>query len=964
MSTVRIQVRRGTASQWTSVNPILAAGEMGVESDTNLFKFGNGSSTWTALAYANNSDVAIGEISQDAINAALVVGDGLTKTYNDGANTITIAVADSYFTELAQDAVNTATVAGTGITKSYNDSTNELTLSVDTYVIANKNYVDTAVSALSNTVDLDYIPVTDRGNAGGVASLNNSGKVPTSELDIDNTVITLIDSTVISGRGVNATWDNATNKEVLSAGIRAQGGIVKTDAEDNQDIILSLSPTITATTKFAGPLVQVDEVQADVATLGELTVSGNLTVSGTTTTVNSTNYSVADPMLYIGEDNQSNALDLGIVGAFNNGTYQHSGIVRDASDGIWKLFSGVISEPTTTIDFTTYTKDNLEVGGLIADVARIGNVVNAEIQNLAGVDSPIQEQLDDKLAISEAATTYAPIASPTFTGTVTLPSGTVTSEMILNGTIADADINEYAEIAQSKVANLVNDLANKAPKLSPTFLGSVVLPTDTTIGDISATELGYVNGVTSGIQYQIDTVSNNLAAKVTSYDSSIEDLFTSTSTLTSDLNAAENDISALESDVEAINTTASDLQTQINAKAASTALASHASDTTDVHGIADTSALALTADVNTALDLKAPIDSPTFTGTVAGITKTMVGLGNADNTTDAEKPISTATQTALDAKLNLAGGTMTGTLTLSGAPSSSLHAATKQYVDNTASGIVAKPQVLGATTANLDATYNNGTAGVGATLTHNTNGVFPAGAGGAEGWAVGKGILVKDQTNKAQNGRYYISDMGSPSTPYVLTRCGYCDEASEIPGAYIFVQDGTNAGTGWVQTVADATTFTVGTDNINVVQFSGSGTITAGTNISVSGNDISVVNAPTFSGAVTASSGIVFSDGTQTKIGVPSITTIATAISSSATLAAGEQDKFVPLSGAVVITLPATGYSNGQSIDFWQQTGTGAAFASTNGVIGTPGLKFRTTNSVVTAMKIASGWLVFGDLSA
>ena len=53
------------------------------------------------------------------------------------------------------------------------------------------------------------------------------------------------------------------------------------------------------------------------------------------------------------------------------------------------------------------------------------------------------------------------------------------------------------------------------------------------------------------------------------------------------------------------------------------------------------------------LALKAPIDAPTFTGTVSGITKTMVGLGNADNTTDALKPISTATQSALDLKASI-----------------------------------------------------------------------------------------------------------------------------------------------------------------------------------------------------------------------------------------------------------------------------------------------------------------------
>lgn len=114
---------------------------------------------------------------------------------------------------------------------------------------------------------------------------------------------------------------------------------------------------------------------------------------------------------------------------------------------------------------------------------------------------------------------------------------------------------------------------------------------------------------------------------------------------------------------------------------------------------------------------------------------------------------------------------------------------------------------------------------------------------------------------------------------------------------------------------------------------------------------------------VTVSSGVVFTDGTQTKLGVPSITTIANAISSSATLATGEQDKFVPISGAATITLPSSGYSIGQSIDFYQSSGTGGQFAGT-GVVGTPGLKLRTTYSVATAMKIDGGWLVFGDLSA
>jgi len=91
-----------------------------------------------------------------------------------------------------------------------------------------------------------------------------------------------------------------------------------------------------------------------------------------------------------------------------------------------------------------------------------------------------------------------------------------------------------------------------------------------------------------------------------------------------------------------------------------------------------TTALGNKLDSSTASTTYAPIASPTFTGTVGGITKSMVGLGNVDNTTDANKPVSTATQTALDLKLNLSEPSVdyyitnsgSGSYTVSGAYSS------------------------------------------------------------------------------------------------------------------------------------------------------------------------------------------------------------------------------------------------------------------------------------------------------
>jgi hypothetical protein len=72
----------------------------------------------------------------------------------------------------------------------------------------------------------------------------------------------------------------------------------------------------------------------------------------------------------------------------------------------------------------------------------------------------------------------------------------------------------------------------------------------------------------------------------------------------------------------------------------------------------------VTSAIQTQLNDKAPLASPTFTGTVSGVSATMVGLGNVTNTSDANKPVSTATQTALDLKAPLASPTFTGTVTL------------------------------------------------------------------------------------------------------------------------------------------------------------------------------------------------------------------------------------------------------------------------------------------------------------
>ena len=164
--------------------------------------------------------------------------------------------------------------------------------------------------------------------------------------------------------------------------------------------------------------------------------------------------------------------------------------------------------------------------------------------------------------------------------------------------------------------------------------------------------------------------------------------------------------------------------------------------------------------------------------------------------------------------------------------------ANKAYVDQVAQGLDAKPSARAATTTNLTATYSNGTAGVGATLTNSgtqaafaVDGVTPS---------VSDRILVKDQTAGAQNGIYVLSTAGDVSSNWVLTRATPEDQPAELSGgSFIFVEEGTaNGDNGYVFTHTGAPTF--GTTTLDVTQFSGAGQINAGAAMSKTGNQLDV----------------------------------------------------------------------------------------------------------------------------
>ena len=160
-------------------------------------------------------------------------------------------------------------------------------------------------------------------------------------------------------------------------------------------------------------------------------------------------------------------------------------------------------------------------------------------------------------------------------------------------------------------------------------------------------------------------------------------------------------------------------------------------------------------------------------------------------------------------------------------PTSSGDAATKAYVDNTTAGLNFHAAVHAATTANLDATYNNGTSGVGATLTANANGALVI-----DGHTLNASerVLVKNQTAGLENGIYVVTSTGDVSNPYVLTRATDADNspAGEVAyGDFTFVQNGsTNAGFGYI--VNTTGTITIGTTAISYTQFNAGQVVVAG----------------------------------------------------------------------------------------------------------------------------------------
>jgi cytoskeletal protein CcmA (bactofilin family) len=345
-------------------------------------------------------------------------------------------------------------------------------------VTSHNDYAQIAHQNTSNGANASTDIIMYPNNGADDAGYVNMGITSSAFADPDFTItgpndgyIFMVAPDGTTGRGdlVLATGATGTRNAIVFAA----GGL---DSNNEQMVIIpdqnvhieiatpSVSPTTGALTVVGGV-----GIQGDLNIEGDVNIEGTIVFGGAGTTVETSNLSVTDPLVFVGDNNASDIIDLGIVGEYvSGGSTKYAGIVRDASDGVVKAFKDASTKPTSSVNFAEagLAYSDMQVAGLTASSLNVGNVSNTEIGYLDGVTSAIQTQIDTKLATSTASSTYAPIANPTFTGTV---AGVTKSHVGLANVDNTSDANKPVSSATQTELNL------KSPIASPTFTGTVTL---------------------------------------------------------------------------------------------------------------------------------------------------------------------------------------------------------------------------------------------------------------------------------------------------------------------------------------------------------------------------------------------------------------------------------------------------------------------------------------------------------
>ena len=191
-------------------------------------------------------------------------------------------------------------------------------------------------------------------NIGGSLFANTSRIIISSSTGLEANGTIGTSGQVLHSNGTSAYWANTTADitEVIAGdgltGGGTSGAVTVTVVGANG---ISVAADAVGVTTGSTLTVNSTGIHVNSAlSITDLTLAGNLTVSGTLTTIDTNNLTIEDPLIKVANGNLTDVVDIGLYGVYTNGGTRYTGLFRDASDGIYKLFTGLETEPTTTIN--------------------------------------------------------------------------------------------------------------------------------------------------------------------------------------------------------------------------------------------------------------------------------------------------------------------------------------------------------------------------------------------------------------------------------------------------------------------------------------------------------------------------------------------------------------------------------------------------------------------------------------
>lgn len=439
-------------------------------------------------------------------------GTGIVIDYNDGSNFVSINVSgysllghthdDRYYTE-----TELSTSGGGGQVH-----WNNITSTPTGFTPVSHTHPSTQISDFTEAVQ-DVVG-TNAGSTGflrngsGIAWNYNDGAdtlsvgitgIPSSLInDFADAVSDQVDTTLSAGTGIVLSYNGGTNTLTIDTSgysllnhTHVWSNITDASATASLSELAYLSG-VTAGTASASRAVVLDSNKningiGSITTTGNINIGGNLVVNGTTTTVNSTTVDIGDNIIQV---NVSGAETQGGLQVYDHDNTIARSIVWDINDTRWEFTGGNVYTSGDFISNSLQVSSSSLVNNLNADLldGEHGSYYRNFV-NLTGLPDPIITGTLTGDVTGTSSVTLTDLANGTLSISTTLADNTVTSAKIVNGTIVDADINNSAAIAVTKLASSGITLGSTTVNLGQT---STVIDGLTRISGVSAGNPTYI----------------------------------------------------------------------------------------------------------------------------------------------------------------------------------------------------------------------------------------------------------------------------------------------------------------------------------------------------------------------------------------------------------------------------------------------------------------------------------------